>query len=118
MPTRLSRKNQSAATYRLGSKLCHSYRKLKSWRAVARQHAIFNEHGQVNPALAERIAMQDYEPVKMETRRRLGLPEICVTCKRRIKAPETGIRKVNWRSLIDLDENTLRRIFENRVEMA
>ena len=121
MPTRLSnrlpRNNQSAATHRLGSLLCNSYRKLHSWRAVARAHNITNEHGEINPALAERIAMQDYEPVKMSTRRRLGLPQVCPTCTRRIKQPGNGIRPVNWRSLIDLDEDTLRRIFDNREEM-
>ena len=119
LSNRLPQNRQSYATHKLGTKLCQSYRKLGSWRAVAQQHAIFNEHGQVNPGLAEKIAMQDYEPVRIETRARLGLPEVCPTCERRIRREVPGaVRPVNWRSLIDLDPDTLRRIFDNRVEMA
>jgi hypothetical protein len=119
LSNRLAQNNQSTATRRLGTKLCQSYRKLHSWRAVAQQHAIFNEHGQVNPGLAENIAVRDYEPKRPETRRRLGLPEICPTCERRIRTQEPGkVRPVHWRSLIDLDPNTLRRIFDNREVMA
>ena len=56
-----------------------------SWRKAAEACNVLTEDRRPDPGLAQRIALQGYDPKRQETRTRLGLPPICVTCGTRIK---------------------------------
>jgi hypothetical protein len=56
-----------------------------SWRKAAEVCNVLTEDGRPDPGLAQRIALQGYDPRREETRTRLGLPPICVTCGSKIK---------------------------------
>jgi hypothetical protein len=61
-----------------------------SWRITAELSRVTTAEGKPNPGLAHRIAMKGYSPARSDTRQRLGLPPICVTCHTRLKR----VRKV------------------------
>ena len=109
---------QTRATISLARKLVRSHRKTGSWRKTALEHGIVTPSGGANPAMAQRIALSGYEPVKPSTRRRLGLPEICVECHRPVPKSKVAIsskRLSSWKRLDELTHDELVYAFVNRV---
>lgn len=117
LSNRLPRKEQSRATHKLGDDFIKTYRQVRSWPETARLHKVMCSSGP-NVGLVYRIAMQDYEPTKPETRKLLGLPETpdrCPTCQRRMRqSAVTGPIKKNWRCLMDIPLARLAWMFDNR----
>jgi hypothetical protein len=58
---------------------------LSSWLQTSVACGVLTEDGRPNPGLAERIALQGYKPARSETRERLGLPPICISCGQKVK---------------------------------
>lgn len=53
---------QTRQITRLARKLRSTHRRTKSWRATAKEHHILTPTGEVNPGLAQRIALNGYQP--------------------------------------------------------
>lgn len=68
----------------LAEKLRQKYAELKSWRRVSTISGVLTPAGKPNPRLAQMIA-GGYEPRKLETRIRLGLPPACSACGRKAR---------------------------------
>jgi hypothetical protein len=64
-----------------------------SWRKSAQICGVLTSDGRPDPGLAQRIATQGYDPARIETRQRLGLPPVCVGCGRKVKG---GRRVPAW----------------------
>ena len=69
----------------LTRQLQKKYTGIASWRTVAVACKVLTADGRPNPGLAQRIAKKGYEPKRFETRIRLGLAPICVTCGQKVK---------------------------------
>jgi hypothetical protein len=59
--------------------------KTASWRKVAVACQVLTSDGRPDPSLAQRIATKGYDPRRPETRQRLGLLPVCITCGQKVK---------------------------------
>ncbi len=82
----------------------------KTWDNISITLNILTADCRPNPGLAKRIVDQGYEPRRVETQHRLGLPLICPSCRRRVPRPR------QYHSLFDYPEQILRRMLEEREE--
>jgi hypothetical protein len=57
------------------------------WDEIAKELGILKENGDSDPGMTYRIVMDGYEPKLLETRKRLGLPEICPECHQKLPKP-------------------------------
>ena len=69
----------------VAQELLNKHAELNSWRKAAKSCGVITAGGRPNPGLALRIATKGYDPKRQETRDRLGLPPICVTCGQKVK---------------------------------
>ena len=58
---------------------------LHSWPKASEACGVITADGRPNPGLAYRIAERGYEPGRSETRKRLGLPPVCVQCGQKVR---------------------------------
>ena len=74
---------QSRPTRRLAQILARTLKKT-SFRETAKMHKILTEDGRPDPGMVKQL-VKGYEPMKISTRSRLGLPPLpyCPECKRR-----------------------------------
>lgn len=91
---------QTAETARKAKKI----RKLREtnppvkWEEICRAFGILKENGEPDTGLAHRIAYDEYEPKKQETRDRLGLKKICLSCGRGFRRAVSGMASLSpWR---------------------
>jgi hypothetical protein len=56
-----------------------------TWDEISSALDILTKDGRLNPGLAKRIIADGYDPKRVETRTRLGLPPICINCGQRVK---------------------------------
>jgi hypothetical protein len=56
-----------------------------SWRVTAQLCGVVTAAGRPDPGMAYRIAKHGYVPARLETRRRLHLPPVCVKCGQKVK---------------------------------
>lgn len=59
-------------------------KKGRTWDSISIDLIILTEDGRPDPGLAKRIIADGYEPKRLETITRLGLPIVCPTCDRRM----------------------------------
>lgn len=76
---------QTPQTRRKARRLLELREHGKTWDEASKKVGILKEDGSPDPGLAYKIAMEGYEPVKQETRDRLGLKKICLSCGRAIR---------------------------------
>jgi hypothetical protein len=69
----------------LAQELREKHALLNSWPKASLECGVVTEDGRADPGLAQRIALQGYDPKREETRTRLRLPPVCVTCGSKIK---------------------------------
>jgi hypothetical protein len=99
----------------LAQKLRQKHAELSSWPKTSVACKVLTADGRPDPALALRIATKGYEPKRFETRLRLGLPPICVTCGQRFKRVRhvpawldeavANLQKLEAEANIPLEEN-------------
>lgn len=95
-PPRTGESSQVRTLSRLAENLRSEHALLKSWRKAAAACRVLTTEGKPDPGLAQRIALHGYEPVRTETRNRLGLPPVCPVCDRPIRQQ----RKSNENALV------------------
>jgi hypothetical protein len=82
---------QNRNTAQLAEKLRSEYVLLNSWPKVSVICSVLTPEGLPNPKLAQSIA-NGYEPKKMSTRIRLGLPPICPVCYQHLPKPPRQVK--------------------------
>jgi len=65
--------------------LREKHAELNSWPKTSVDCGVLTKDGRPNPGLAQRIALQDYEPARRETQERLSLKPVCNSCGRKFK---------------------------------
>ena len=55
------------------------------WRVICEAFGILKDNGLPDTGLASIIAYKDFDPTRMELRKRLNLSTVCPSCKRTIK---------------------------------
>jgi hypothetical protein len=81
----MAKKGKYRVLAQLAQELQEKHAALNSWPKASIACDVLTEDGRPDPGLAHRIATKGYDPRRNETRQRLGLPPICVTCHTRIK---------------------------------
>ena len=104
---------QSREVQRLRQKLLFLTKNGASWKDAAEQCGVVGKDGKPSKGLAHRIANNDYEPIRPETRQRIGLSPICPVCKH----PFAKTKPKRHRGLFDLPRKILIEMLENRQEI-
>ena len=81
----MAKKDKNRVLVQLALELRENHAVLNSWPKASVACGVLTEDGRPDPGLAHRIAIHGYDPKREETRIRLGLPPICVTCGRKVK---------------------------------
>ena len=75
---------QSRTLGRLVQKGLELRQKGKTWDSISLALDILTEDGRPDPGLAKRMIADGYEPKRIKTIKRLGLPIVCPACDRRM----------------------------------
>jgi len=97
---------KSRTLIRLAEKLRQKHAELNSWPQASIACDVLTQAGKSNPRLAQMIAA-GYDPRKLETRIRLGLPPRCIACSRRLPRLQRSLPA--WlleavKNLVDLEK--------------
>lgn len=86
-------KSQTPQTARIARKIRKLREKKKTaWKDVCVRLKILKEDGRPDTGLAYKIAYEGYEPTGRELRHRLGLRDICKSCRRPFRVPSVKPR--------------------------
>jgi hypothetical protein len=80
----------------LAAKLRTEHTLTHSWPKESVKCKVLTPEGKPNPKLAQMIA-NGYEPKKIETRTRLGLPPVCSTCHQKVRKSRPDIAYIRSR---------------------
>jgi hypothetical protein len=62
------------------------------WDEIAVELGILKENGEPDTGMTYKIVVDGYEPKKVETRTRLGLPPVCPECHQRLPRPPRVVK--------------------------
>lgn len=79
------RKLKTRTLSHLAQILREKHAELNSWPKASVVCNVLTKDGRPNPSLAQRIALQGYEPARRETQDRLELTPACSACGRKVK---------------------------------